>query len=113
MLMTLHSFVEVATQDCPATGKASVVHVDGLSIALFNLNGRLYALSDFCIRCGGSLASGVVVDTQVGCRQCSWRYDIVSGRLVELPALAIDRFEVKVNDGQVLIATEPCAIGAR
>src|SRR5215203_6545166 len=103
MLMTPHAFVEVATQDFPATGKASVVDVDGVSIALFNLSGRIHALSDFCIRCGGSLASGIVVDTHVGCRQCSWRYDIVSGRVIELPALATDRFEVKVDGGHVLV----------
>ena len=36
-------------------------------------------------------------------------FDIISGRLIELPALATDRFEVKVNDGHVLVSTEPSA----
>ena len=109
MLITPPSFVEIGTQDPPENGETSVVTVDGVAIALFNLDGQIYALSDFCVRCGASLALGLVAGTHVSCRQCSWRYDIISGRLIELPALATDRFEVRINDGHVLVATAPCA----
>ena len=111
--MTHCTFVEVTPDGRPDHGKATVVSVDGAKVALFNLDGRIYALSDFCVRCGTSLASGVVAGTYVSCRQCSWRYDIISGRLIELPALATDRFEVKINNGQVLVATEPSAFVSR
>ena len=107
--MTQSNFVEVGPQGRPDHGKATVVTVDGVKVALFNLDGRIYALSDFCVRCGASLALGTVAGTHVSCRQCSWRYDIISGRLIELPALATDRFEVKINDGHVLVSTEPSA----
>ena len=113
MLMTPLSFVEVGTQDPPENGETSVVTVDGVAIALFNLDGQIYALSDFCIRCGASLAVGVVVGTHVSCRQCTWRYDIIGGRLIELPALATDRFEVKISDGHVLVAIAPSASVSR
>ena len=112
-LMRQPCFVEVELQVKPNDGEASVVSIDGAAVALFNLDGRLYALSDFCIRCGASLALGLVAGSHVSCRQCSWRYDITSGRLIELPALATDRFEVRINDGQVLVATEPSAIVSR
>ena len=107
--MTQSTFVEVELQARPDHGKATVVCVDRAKVALFNLDGRIYALSDFCVRCGASLASGVVTGTHVSCRECSWCYDIISGRLIELPALATDRFEVKINDGHVLVSTEPSA----
>ncbi|MGZ9058659.1 MAG: Rieske (2Fe-2S) protein [Burkholderiaceae bacterium] len=113
MPITLPSFVDVGTQDPPEDGEASVVNVDGMAIALFNLGGQIYALSDLCVRCGASLALGLVAGTRVSCRQCSWCYDIISGRLTELPALVIDRFEVKVNDGHMVVATEPSAISSR
>jgi nitrite reductase/ring-hydroxylating ferredoxin subunit len=108
-LMTQSTFVEVEAQGRPDHGKATVVSVHGAKVALFNLDGQIYALSDFCVRCGASLASGVVAGTHVSCRECNWRYDIISGRLIELPALATDRFEVKINDGHVLVSTEPNA----
>ena len=109
MLMRQPSFVEVGLQGQPDDGGATLVSIDGLAVALFNLDGQIYALSDFCVRCGASLALGLVAGTHVSCRQCSWRYDIISGRLIELPALATDRFEVRINDGHVLVATAPCA----
>lgn len=101
------------TQDPPENGETSVVIVDGVAVALFNLDGQVYALRDFCVRCGASLALGLVVDKLVSCRQCAWRYDIISGRLTELPALAIDRFEVKISDGHMAVAIEPSATGSR
>ena len=108
-LMTRPNFVEVGPQGRPDAGAATAVSIGGTAIALFNLDGRIFALSDFCVRCGASLASGVVAGTVVTCRQCSWRYDIVSGRLTELPALRTDRFEVRIEDGHVLVATQPSA----
>jgi nitrite reductase/ring-hydroxylating ferredoxin subunit len=107
-LMPQPSFVEVELQVQPNDGEACVVSIDGVKVVLFNLDGQIYALSDFCVRCGASLALGLVAGTHVSCRQCSWRYDIISGRLIELPALATDRFEVRINDGHVLVATAPC-----
>ena len=113
MLFTPPNFVEIGTQNPPAKGETSVVTVDGVAIALFNLGGQIYALSDLCVRCGASLALGLVDGTHVSCRQCSWCYDIVSGRLIELPELATDRFEVRIHDGHVLVATSPCAPSKR
>ena len=39
--------------------------IAGETIALFNVDGRLFALDDACIRCGSSLALGVLVSTSV------------------------------------------------
>jgi hypothetical protein len=37
----------------------------------------------------------------------------MSGQMTELPELTIDRFEVKIDDASVLVATEPSAFDAR
>lgn len=113
MLMTQRSFVEVKPPDQPDNGEATVVSINGVGVALFNLDGRIFAISDFCVRCGASLASGDVIGNHVSCRQCTWCYDIISGRLTELPALAVDRFEVRINDAHVFVATEPSALDSR
>ena len=113
MLMTQPSFVEVRPPDQPDNGEATVITINGAAVALFNVAGRIFAISDFCVRCGASLALGEVIGTHVSCRQCTWRYDIISGRLTELPELAIDRFEVSIDDAHVLVATEPSALDSR
>ena len=112
-LMTQPGFVEVRPQDQPDHGGATVVSINGAGVALFNLDGRIFAISDFCVRCGASLALGEVIGAHVSCRQCSWRYDIISGQMTELPELAVDRFEVRIDDAHVLVATEPSAFDSR
>ena len=112
-LMTQPGFVEVRPLDQPDNGGATVVSINGVGVALFNLDGRIFAISDFLRSLRASLASGEVIGTHVSRRQCSWRYDIMSGQMTELPELAIDRFEVRIDDAHVLVATEPSAFDSR
>lgn len=112
-LMMQPGFVEVRPPDQPVKNGATVVSINGVGVALFNLDGRIFAISDFCVRCGASLALGTVIGTHVLCRQCSWRYDIISGQMTELPELVVDRFEVRIDDAHVLVATEPSPLHSR
>ena len=105
--MTQLSFIEVPARNRPEPGAATVVRVADASVALFNVNGHIFAISDFCVRCGASLAQGAITGQYVTCRKCGWRYDIFTGRLTELPALTTDQFEVQVVDSQILVATAP------
>jgi nitrite reductase/ring-hydroxylating ferredoxin subunit len=105
--MTERRFVEVATPDRPQVGAATVARISDVAIALFNVGGRILAINDHCIRCGASLASGVVAGTNVSCSSCGWRYDLATGRLTALPALRADTFEVRIVDSRLLVAAEP------
>ena len=105
--MTQPDFVEVSTIHRPGPGAVTVVKISGVNVALFNVAGCLFAINDFCMRCGTSLAEGSITGSQVTCRKCGWRYDFTTGRLAHLPALMTDRFEVHVVDSQILVATAP------
>jgi nitrite reductase (NADH) small subunit/3-phenylpropionate/trans-cinnamate dioxygenase ferredoxin subunit len=103
--MTQLGFVEVPASNHPKPGTATVVRVSGINVALFNVDGRIFAINDFCVRCGASLAEGCISGPHVTCRQCGWCYDVSTGRLTELPALTTGRFEVQVVDSLILVAT--------
>lgn len=105
--MTERRFVEVATPNRPRVGAATVARISDVAIALFNVDGRILAIDDHCIRCGASLASGVIAEASVSCSSCGWRYDLATGRLTALPALRADTFEVKIVDSRLLVAAEP------
>jgi nitrite reductase/ring-hydroxylating ferredoxin subunit len=85
----------------------TVVRISGVNVALFNVGGSFYAINDFCMRCGASLAEGCIAGSEVTCRKCGWRYDFTTGRLAHLPALMIDRFEVQVADTRLLVSCAP------
>ena len=83
----------------------TVVRVADSTIAVFNVDGRLFAIDDSCLRCGASLASGTLRGRQVICSRCDWQYDVITGCVHGVPRLRIDRFEVKIVNSQVLVAT--------
>ena len=50
-----------------APGEVRPVEAAGKKIALFNVDGRFYAIDDACTHRGGSLSEGMVLGTEVTC----------------------------------------------
>lgn len=104
---SMPDFAEVARLDQTKPGTATLVTVRGDAVALFNVEGRLFAVDDSCVRCGSSLALGTLHGVAVACPGCNWQYDVTNGRVHGVPALCIDTFEVRIEDSQVMVATAP------
>jgi 3-phenylpropionate/trans-cinnamate dioxygenase ferredoxin component len=99
--------IEIARLDAVAAGKAIVVHVNGIRVALFSLDGCLFAVHDACLRCGSSLAEGTLAESEVACPGCDWRYDVTNGRVNGIPALRIDTFRISTVGKRVMLADRP------
>lgn len=97
-------FVKVARLDEVGPGKGAAVTFADDAVALFNVRGHLYATDGACLRCGASLASGSLHDTELACPGCGWHYDIETGSVCGLPGMRIDTFDVSVVDSDVLLA---------
>lgn len=103
----MQELVDIASVDRISPGSALAVTIAGETIALFNVDGRLFALDDACIRCGSSLAIGVLDGVTVECCGCGWRYDVTSGCVQGIPGLHSDMFEVAIVDAHVMIDAVP------
>lgn len=79
------------------------VQLDRLTIAVFNVRGRIFAVDGACIRCASLLGSGTVDGQEVICPGCGWRYDVTTGHLPAIPKLRIDTFDVEVVGSRVMI----------
>jgi nitrite reductase/ring-hydroxylating ferredoxin subunit len=77
--------------------------VGGRPVALFNVDGTFYALSNVCIHRGGPLGQGLLEGQVVMCPWHAWTFDVATGHSTVNPELRVDRYEVKVEDGQVLV----------
>jgi 3-phenylpropionate/trans-cinnamate dioxygenase ferredoxin subunit len=99
------AYVETAHLDQVAGGRGTVVTVGDCAVALFNVDGRMFAVEDTCVRCGSSLASGTLHGDEVTCPGCDWRYDVTTGCVMGVPALCIDTFKVEIVDSTVMVAT--------
>ncbi|HEV8359686.1 MAG TPA: Rieske 2Fe-2S domain-containing protein [Candidatus Thermoplasmatota archaeon] len=98
------AFIAVAKLDeLPAQG-GKVVVVNGQRIALFRVGADVHALRDACAHQGRSLGGSALEDGIVTCQGHGWRYDVRTGKVEHNPALGVPRFEVKLEDGKVLVA---------
>src|SRR5262245_48155436 len=96
-------FIEVATLDQLPLGQGVTVTVRGVPVALFNVDGTVYAMDDACRHEGVSLGTGELRGHIVRCRAHGWRYDVTTGQALNEPDCWVTRYPVQVVDGRVLV----------
>jgi len=99
-------FVAAATLAEVPPGTATTVSVNGNDVALFNVNGTVYALRDGCAHAGASLGSGEFSGKVVRCRAHGWKYDVTTGFANGIDGFGVPTYPVKVVDGRILVAVD-------
>lgn len=101
----MSEFIKVATVDEVPVGDKKLVEVDYVRVALFNLDGKIYAIEDVCTHDGGPLVEGDVVNgCEVVCPRHGARFDIRTGEALSFPAFEpTNTFEVKIRGDDILI----------
>jgi len=105
----MSSFVRIASADEIPEDEGRTFAVGELAVAVFNVGGRFWAIEDTCLHRGGSLGRGELDGPVVTCPVHGWEWDVTTGELCFKRAIALDRFEVRVEDGDVLVATAPAS----
>jgi 3-phenylpropionate/trans-cinnamate dioxygenase ferredoxin component len=97
-------FKAATTGEIPAGG-VKCCELNGLRIAIFNLDGRYFAISDTCSHEDASLSEGFVEGSEVECPLHGARFDIRTGRVLTPPAIEdVQSFEVRVLGEDVLVS---------
>ncbi len=91
-------------QQCPP-GTGLEVVAEGRMIALFNVDGRFYALDGICPHQGGPLGKGELKGTVVTCPWHGWQFDVCSGKHVTSP-LRHPCLPIRVEQGRVYVDLE-------
>ena len=97
-------FMKVATLDQLPGGTGTTVMVGDTSVALFNVDGKVYALNDTCKHAGSSLGSGELNGKVVRCRAHGWKYDVTTGYANGVDGFGVATYPVKVVDGNIMVA---------
>jgi len=85
-------------------GEVRRVVVDGIPIAVFNLNGEYLALDDICSHALSSLSEGYIEDGFVECPKHGSQFDIHTGQPHSLPATRpVARHPVTVKDDEIYV----------
>ncbi len=98
------NFVRAAAVSEVQEGQSKLVEINGRQIALFKIDGAFYAIDNICKHRGGPLHEGEIDGKCVLCPWHGWAYDVTSGECLEDSECNVDRFDLKVEGDELLIA---------
>jgi 3-phenylpropionate/trans-cinnamate dioxygenase ferredoxin subunit len=105
--------IEVPTASLPGVGARSLLRVEGLGIALFNVEGAIYAIDDSCPHAGSSLLSGVLNGRTVQCRAHGLRFDLVTGCMPGAGDFGVRTYPVDVCNGRAFLTISDAIVPTR
>lgn len=78
-------------------------------VALYNVNGEIFATEDACPHAGGPLGEGQLTGDCVACPWHGWRFNVKTGVRVENADFRVQCFAVRIEDGEIVLElpTEP------
>ena len=97
-------YIEITSVDQVPEGERIFIEVEGKSIVIFNLAGKLFAIGDVCSHDNGPVGDGEIEETEIICPRHGARFDIRTGKATSLPAVKdIPSYPVRVAEGMVEI----------
>jgi nitrite reductase/ring-hydroxylating ferredoxin subunit len=105
------AWVEVCALEDFAPGERKVVYLAGQQVALFNVQGRLYAISNRCSHARGPLSEGEIQCSDDACTvTCPWhfgKFELATGKAVEgVVSAPVPAYVVEIRDGMIYVGTK-------
>jgi len=95
--------LQIPENRVPLPGASTYVCEQGASIALFNVDGNLYAIDDSCPHNGASLSGGKLEGLTLQCPAHGLKFDLATGCLRSGGSMRVHRYPVSLVDGTALI----------
>ncbi|ATE78785.1 3-phenylpropionate/trans-cinnamate dioxygenase ferredoxin subunit [Pseudomonas sp. PvR086] len=95
--------IPVPAGKLPPAGGRALFECDGKSLALFNIEGDLFAIDDSCPHQGASLCGGRLEGRVIQCCAHGLRFDLRSGYLLNSTQVKVANYPVETIDGQAFI----------
>jgi len=80
-----------------------VVRVNGKEVALFNVKGEIFAISNTCLHAGGPLGEGKLSSDVVMCPWHGWTYDLKTGASTTMPGAKVPVYRVVIDGKDIKI----------
>ena len=94
-------FVEVGEEGDLPNGDRLFVEIDDISIVVFNIAGKFFAIEDVCSHDNGPLGDGDLEEVyEISCPRHGARFDVRTGEAITFPAVTdIPAYPVRIMDG--------------
>ncbi|MDD0997360.1 MULTISPECIES: Rieske (2Fe-2S) protein [Pseudomonas] len=87
----------------PQAGGRALFEFEDKSLALFNVDGQLFAIDDSCPHQGASLCGGRLEGRVIQCCAHGLRFDLRSGYLLNSTLVKVTSYPVEIIDDQAFI----------
>jgi len=116
--MPENNFQHVCSADQVPPGQSRAFSILGergnkIGIALFNVDGKFYAISNVCVHQGGPLSKGVLENDIVTCPWHGWKYSVKDGRSPHEGGDSVSSYPVQVTKSEVYVSPVPENTGKR
>jgi 3-phenylpropionate/trans-cinnamate dioxygenase ferredoxin component len=100
------AYEAVLTLEELPSGKQMVVEIRDTWVAIFNVNGQLYAIEDICTHDYGPLGDGEVNGLEVECPRHGARFNLETGKPTFPAVKPVNRYAVKTEGQDILVDLE-------
>ncbi len=99
----LEGFQSVARIDELPPGQSKIVMVDKREIALFNVDGKYFAIHNLCPHEGGPLGKGRLKGFVIACPWHDLAFDIRNGQGTDGGGYCVGSYDVRVEGDYILV----------
>ena len=100
----MSEWIDVCSESELPPGGRQIASTDVAEIAVFNLDGDLFAIEDVCTHDGGELATGRCDGDQIICPRHGARFCIRNGKALTPPAYEdIETFPVRIEQDRIQV----------
>lgn len=96
-------FVKVAKKSEIPEDTGKLVSVNGFEVALFKVDGKVYAISSVCPHQGGPLDEGGMNGKNVTCPWHGWEFDVTNGVCGFNDAIKTPTFKVREEGEDIFV----------
>ncbi len=84
-------------------GKRLRVQLGRFDLVLLELAGAVVAVDNLCPHRGGPMSKGQLIGDVLTCPLHFWKFNLRTGACVDHPGCSINTYEVRVDDGRILV----------
>ena len=84
-------------------GKSVEKKILARRVAVFNDKGTLYGIEADCKHMKASLCTGKVENGTITCKWHHWKYDLKSGKCLNIKNIKLKRYEIEINGEDIYL----------
>lgn len=97
-------WIDAAAVDAVPAGDVTGVAVDGSDIALYEVDGQIYATSNICTHGHARLSDGFLDGREIECPLHQGKFDVCTGKALCAPLTEdVPTYPVRIEKGRVFV----------